>query len=61
MRPPITQRCPKAIFLRHIFKKTEFYFEGLDLHYRAPEIGFQVVNLKRTTLETLNGSQFEQK
>ena len=34
---------------------------SLDLHYRTPEIGFQVVKLKRTTSETLKGGIFERK
>ena len=31
----------------------ELYFIGLDLQYRTPEMGFQVVKLKRTTSEVL--------
>ena len=59
MRPPITQRCLKTIvFLgRQTFKKTEFYFGGLYLLYRTPEIGYPSCEIEQDNFRVPQGKQ----
>ena len=63
MRPPITQRCLKMIFLlcRQTFKATESYFASLDLQYRTPEKWFPSCEIEEDNLRVSHGKQLRTK
>ena len=62
-RPLITRRClTNIVFLwRHTFRNTEFYFGGLDLQYRMPEIVFQSCETDKDDLRVTQGMQIRMK
>ena len=55
----MTQRCLKiAYFLRkQTFKRTEFYFGGLDLQCITPEVGFQSCEIEKDNSRDFQGKQ----
>ena len=57
MMPPVTQRCLKTILFlfRQTFKKTEYYFGGLDLQYRTPEIEFPSCGIEKGNFKDSQG------
>ena len=63
MRPPITQKCLKAIdfSLKKTFKKTKFYFGGLDPQYRTPDIGFPSCKIENDNFRDSQGKEIHTK
>ena len=62
-RPPRTTRCLKTIFslCGQTFKTTEFYFAGLDLQYRTPEIGFPSFEIGKDNFRVSQGKEIRTK
>ena len=63
MRPPITQRCLKTVFFfdeKH-FTKTEFYFGGLDLLYRRPEMEYPSHEIEKGNFRVSQGTEIRTK
>ena len=62
MRPHVTQRSLTIILsLWQTFKKIEFYFEGLDLHYKTSEVEYPSRQIEKDNFIVSQGMQIRTK